>query len=170
MSREIVTTVYTFDELTAEAQQRAVDDWNASDDMPFLSDDMHEYAGELLKKYGFKSENASVFYSLSYSQGDGAMLTGDFSYRGYTFTVEHYGHYYHYNSKQITEITRNNGQDISDATWSKMFNEFEPKYVELCKELEKYGYDLIESAQEFDNVADLIRANEYEFTAEGKMI
>lgn len=160
-------TVYTFDELSDDAKEKAIETWVQNDDLPFLSDDIHEHLGTLLAEYKFKCDNAHVFYDLGYSQGDGAMFTGDVSYKGYTFTVEHYGHYYHYNSKQITAIERNNGNQITDATWSKMFNEFEPLYVELCKKLEAYGYDHIESEHDAANVSENLIANDYEFYEDG---
>jgi hypothetical protein len=39
MSREITTTVYTFDELTGDAKQIAIGNYRAAQDFPWLSDD-----------------------------------------------------------------------------------------------------------------------------------
>jgi alpha-galactosidase/6-phospho-beta-glucosidase family protein len=162
-------TVYSYDELSESAKEVARAWWVDGLQYDDLSDAMHERLGELLQEYKMKCNDAHAFYSLSYSQGDGAMFTGNVSYKGYTFTVEHYGHYYHYNSKQITAIERNNGNNISDETWSKMFKDFEAQYVALCKDLEKYGYDYIEYEQEREVVEDNIRANEYEFYENGAL-
>ncbi len=167
--RTVSKTIYKFDELNDEAKQKAIEWYREGDDMPFLSDDMNEYLGELLEEYKFKNDGVRLFYSLSYSQGDGAMFTGEISWKGYTFTIEHYGHYYHENSKQITEITRNNGNEITDKTWSKMFNEFESVYVEICKKVRDYGYSIIEDAQSDETIAENIEANEYEFNEDGSI-
>lgn len=160
--------LYTFDELSVKAKQKAISWWNETNHSHGLSDDLHEYLVELLKDSNMKPISpVHVFYSLSYSQGDGAMFTGEIAYKGYTFTIQHYGHYYHYNSKQITDIRRNNGNEITDTTWRKMFDEFEPLYVSLCKKLEDYGYELIEHEQSEDVVAETLMANEYEFDETG---
>lgn len=166
--RTIEVKLYTFEELSEKAKQVAIEKWREDDDMPFLSDDMHEYLGEVLREYKMKFEDTHLFYSLSYSQGDGAMFTGSISWKGYTFKIEHYGNYYHENSKQITEITRNNGNEISDATWSKMFNLFEPTYTEICRKVRDYGYSLIESIQSGEAISETLIANEYEYTEDGR--
>lgn len=170
--RTITTKVYTFDELTDEAKAVAIEKYRESEDFPFLSDDMHERLGELLIKYKMKSDDAHVFYSLSYSQGDGAMFTGTIEYKSWLIEVSHWGGmYYHFNSKTIDSITSiKTGETPSDKVYSRVFHEFEPLYVKLCKELEQWGYDYIESATSDEVITDTLMANEYEYTEDGRMV
>ena len=81
MRTETITrTVYTFEELSPEAQAKAIDNnryINTKDT------DWHEhtieYVRELCATFGLGIEN--VFFSGFSSQGDGAMFTGEYSYK-----------------------------------------------------------------------------------------
>jgi len=92
--------LYTIDELKKDAQRKAIDNWNANDDLFFMRSDMQLKLKELLADYKIEGDG-KVWYSLSYSQGDGAMFDGLFVWKGYNVKITHVGRYYHFNSKNI---------------------------------------------------------------------
>lgn len=168
-----VYNLYTFDELSKEAQEKAHETWKAGNDYPFMSDCMNEQLHELLEEKGITDTNdtskpgtkpTQVFYSLAYCQGDGAMFEGDFIYKGYNVHVKHSGHYYHSNSKDIT-ITDNEGNDID----GQVYEDFDALYKEICDELEEYGYKFMEYEDSIEAFQEACEANEYTFTTEGVM-
>lgn len=166
-------TLYNFNELTKEAQEKAHQDWIASNDYPFLSDCMNEWLHELLEENKTKDLNDTskpntkptpVFYSLSYSQGDGVMFEGHFEWKKYQVIIKHSGHYYHSNSKTI-EITYG---DDNEAT-EKVYAEFEKIYQSICEELETRGYNQVEYEDSLEVFEETCQANEYTFLSTGKM-
>jgi hypothetical protein len=161
-------TVYTFDELNDAAKEKALEQMRTSEWEigleSWLSDFMNESLAELLTKYKMKCDDAKVYYSLGYSQGDGAMFEGTVIWRHYEATIRHQGMYYHYNSKDIELLTKaGNGVSL------QLQEQFNNIYVELCQELEKAGYAAIEAAMTDEALADTIRANEYEYYKDGRM-
>lgn len=168
--RQITHTIYQYDELTPEAQAKARD-WyrDISDDSPFLSEYMQETADELLTKYGFREIVSSIpYYSLGYSQGDGAMIafSAKFTYKRkkYDIEVRQNGHYNHERSTYL--VIQNKDQELISEALEKEIEE--AVLVPMFRELAKAGYSYIEAENEDDNVADNIRANEYEFYENGK--
>lgn len=164
MSRIIETEVFTFDELSEEAKEVARQWYREGNDYPFLSEFMDIKAGELLLDAKISGEH-KVFYSLGYCQGDGAMveLTGD--WKAWHVSVKHAGHYYHERSTTITLESRRTGQPAPVATIERFQEEV---YVPLCKALRDFGYECIEDENSNESVDETIRANEYEFTSDGK--
>lgn len=161
--KEIITKVYTFDELSPEAIEKAREWWKKSDDFPFLEEYMSDELNQLLKENKIVTlEEPIIYYSLSYCQGDGAMFAGTVEWQGHTILVKQRGNYYHYNSKEIT-LPEFEGEN-EDAIVSK----FNDVYVDICKELEKRGYDYIENERSNEVVDENILANEYIFTADGE--
>lgn len=171
--------LYTFEELSQEAKDKAREDFNKDNDYPFLSDDMAERLHELLEENKIKDTNDTsmpgtkptpVLYSLSYSQGDGAMFEGTFEWQKYTIYIKQSGHYYHSNSK-IMEIheTDNLGIDIGDDYEPKVYAKFEAIYQKICKELEQYGYSQMEWQDSEEYFRDTCESNEYTFLENGTM-
>lgn len=158
--------LYTIDELKEKypkGYEKALQDWRESNEYWGLEEYMTEYCKELLKENEIEGD-PKLFYSLSYCQGDGAMFEGDFVWEGYDVNVKQSGHYYHYNSKDTT-ITDEEEDDISED----VYIDFNNIYVDICKKLEKAGYDYIEGENEEENILDNMRANEYIFTENGKI-
>ena len=155
--------VYKFEELSQEAREKAMQNWNENEEYEWLSDDMNWKLEELLKKAKIDGK-AKISYSLGYSQGDGAMFEGEFNWKKYRISISQSGHYYHYNSKDIT-IENEEGENFSDEVYEK----FDELYVSICKELEKYGYDVIEQAESEENLKDMFDANDYTFLENGEM-
>jgi hypothetical protein len=152
--------------LSAEAKEKAREWYKEIDDMPFLEDDMQETLQDLLKKAKIECKDAKVFYSLSYSQGDGAMFEGVCTFKGHAIQVKQSGHYYHYNSKEITYLDFV-GED-KEGKEEAIAEAFEAKYTEVCKELAKAGYAYMEDAHSDSTIDDTLSANEYTFTETGK--
>lgn len=158
--------LYSLDELSKEAQEKAHQEWIENDDMPFLSEDMTEYLKELLKENNLTyDEVPKVYYSLSYCQGDGAMFEGTVYYGAITARIKHSGHYYHYNSKELDLTMTRTGNEAPESSYLK-FNNI---YVDICEQLAKYGYAEIEDKQSFEYFKDICEANDYTFTSKGKM-
>lgn len=154
---------YTFDELDEKAKEKARDWWKQGNDYPFLKEAMTEYAIDLLAENKIKSNDIKVFYSLSYSQGDGAMIELRGTWKSYDVVVKQSGHYYHYNSKTIDLESSKTGKDASQ----KVYDEFDDIYVDICQKLARYGYDYIEEEDSDERVDENILANEYTFLEDG---
>lgn len=162
-------TVYTFDELSTEAQARAIEDHRNGMDYPFLTDDMSYRLEELLAENKIKYEfTPNVYYRLAYSQGDGAMFEGTVNWKQYTVTIKQSGHYYHENSKNL-DIDLTNGNNISMAVYERVESEFNEIYVAICKELARYGYSIIEDATSDESISTYLTEMEYEFYEDGSM-
>ena len=142
---KIKINVYEFNELDKEIQERLIqEEKEAQQDFyceAYLYDDMKEKAEELLKKY-FKdsAELIGVHYSLSYTQGSGAMIEFDLQYYGERLGIRQSGHYSHERSFTINSY---NLSDKREATLKE-------KIVKMNCDLAKYGYNLID----IDNFID----------------
>jgi hypothetical protein len=122
-------------------------------DYYFLSDNLSEILKDKLRENKIKIENNDfkIYYSLSYSQGDGFCFIGQFIYKNCLFKVEHYEHYYHYNSKTINLVMYKDKyiEDLTEKQFKKydlttIEEEFSDLYVDICKQLEEIGYNIIE--------------------------
>lgn len=166
--KTIHTDVYTYNELSNDARAKARE-WYVEkvETFDFLFEYLNEYAIELLHEAGITDcSDATVRYSLSCSQGDGAMVDIPFSKilidgKPHTLTVKHEGRYSHYNSKFIT-LVNEDGEEVD----SKDFDE--KIYIPLCRKLEKAGYEYIDCAQSDEQVSENLILNEYTFTSDGK--
>lgn len=161
-------TLYNYEELSKEAQERAREDYNTINEYPSLSNDMRERLSTLLDDNGIESQSqANVLYSLSYCQGDGAMFEGTFIWKGYSVTVEQSGHYYHFNSKIIT--WNDFVGEEQETKENKIAEDFDVIYIKICKELAQYGYEIIKYEDSEESFIDTCEANGYTFLENGKM-
>lgn len=159
--------VYTFDELSETAKEKALSDYNMNNDFPFLSDDIIYHIEELLKENGIEAiTEITPFYSLSYCQGDGVMFEGTFNWKNYTITTKQSGHYYH--EKSVDYSFENNADENDDTRYDDN-DEFIELYESICRSAEKYGYDVIETEQSEENFAEICFANDYTFLENGEM-
>lgn len=171
--------VYTFEELSQEAKDKARNDFIVQNEYYFLSDCMNNRLHEILEENGIKDLNdtsktgitpTQVLYSLSHSQGDGAMFVGIFEWKKYIIYIKHIGQYYHFNSKFLEiQETENPGFDIGDDYEPEVYKEFDELYIKICKELEQYGYNFIEYEDSEENFTELCETNEYTFLESGEM-
>ena len=155
--KTIQQNIYTIDELEPKVRDKVIQKWRDNDDMPFMSEYMKEYLTELLEENDILCHNVKIYYSLSHSQGDGAMFEGTFTYNNHDITVKQRGHYYHAWSK-----------DIGAPTMSEReYKDFDEMYVGICKKLEKAGYAYMDSESDEENIIENIRANEHGYYKDG---
>ena len=155
--------IYTFDELDEKGKEKARDWYRQGNDYPFLSEDMEEKARQLLEEEGIITDDIKVFYSLSYCQGDGAMIEIKGTWKTYDVRVTQSGMYYHYNSKDIYLQDSETGEDVEES----IEDEFNQVYIDICQKLEKHGYQHMEHDDSDENVEEIILANEYTFLSDG---
>lgn len=155
--------IYTFDELNEKAKEKARDWWKQGNDYPFLTEAMTEHALDLLAENKIEANNVKVFYSLTYCQGDGAMIEMTGKWGKFYFQVKQSGHYYHYNSKVINLTVDETGEDADEED----YDEFNELYIDICQKLARYGYDYIEDEDKDERVDETILMNEYTFLADG---
>lgn len=161
-------TLYEFKELSEEAKNSAIERYRNTCyeyELPFLEEDMQYHLEELLKKNRMKCSDSKVYYDLSYSQGSGAMFTGTVEWKSYIVNIKHYGRYYHYNSKEFTIESAKTSKEAR----AEVYAEFNELYVDICKELERLGYNHIEDYTSDESIADILEANEYEFLEDGSI-
>jgi len=128
---------------------------NAEDDFYFLKDDLTELLKEKLLKNNISVINdLKVFYSLSNCQGDGFMFEGLIQTKKARFRIKQSGFYYHENSKKIfldclfignKEVYPTEMTEKQEEKANKIEDEFNYLYIDICKELEKEGYSIIEA-------------------------
>lgn len=160
--------IYKYDELSEDAKQKALSDYNQNNDYDFLSDDLNEYLKQLLEDNNIKGD-AKLFYSLSYCQGDGVCFEGNFEYKGIDFKIEHNnGHYYHNNSVNIY-YDEDDEDDLKNDVIESIYLEFKATFEDICDKIEKSGYSQIEYQDSEENFKEMCDANEYTFRASGEM-
>jgi len=71
--------VYSFDELSDKAKNKAMEDYAANLGFSFYAECIIEDAKTIGELMGIDIDN--VYYSGFYSQGDGAMFTGGYGYK-----------------------------------------------------------------------------------------
>lgn len=173
--------VYTYDELTPKAKDRALMSWRDGNEYFFLGDNLNERLHELLTARGIYDKNdtskpgtkpTQVLYSLSYSQGDGACFEGEFTYRDITAYVRKIDHHYSHKNTVAIECqeTENLGWHIDEEEpLNEQVEEFEKHYSEICDALESYGYDYIKDEDSEENFIETCEANGYTFREDGTM-
>tara|TARA_R100000049_G_C1877953_1_gene35339 strand:- start:59 stop:565 length:507 start_codon:yes stop_codon:yes gene_type:complete len=163
MIEEKTIKVYEYNDLNEKAKEKALNWFRENNNYDFLSDNLEEDLKELLRvnKISF-DESLKIYYSLSYSQGDGFCFEGDFEYKDYQINIKNSGHYSHKNSVNI-EITKEDGEDAKE----EIYKEFKNIFDDICDELEKIGYSYIESENSEENFIEMSNANEYKFLEDG---
>ena len=197
-----VFEVYNFGELDKEIQKKILEeameneknfycDW-------FLYDAMVEEAKNLLKKCFSSSSFKNVYYSLSYLQGDGAMiefktnletlnnkykLLSDEELKGLAnlgttnVVVYHQGNYCHeycfnveYEDYTMYNYMEEWAKDIEKIQnkIDEMIENFKKDVVNINKDLAKYGYNLLEDEDYFKKSA-LQNLEDLEFLKNGEV-
>lgn len=185
----ITINLYAFNELTEQAKKKAIEYVKTilDDDFVYdIQDDIENYIRpEFINSKGFDADN--VYYSLSYSQGDGAMFEGrvnDISKFttnkraikvinefGVYARFKHMGRYYHEKSYELTvdfpELKPT--QYRLKEEFEKIEENIRDIYEETCKQI----YKQIQSHYEFmlsdENAIEYINSNELTFTEKGEM-
>lgn len=156
--------VFTFDELSNDAQKKAIDWYRYGNEMEFMPEAMREELEDALDTSNFyECDDVKVYYSLAYCQGDGAQFVGRFRYRDYYVKVESNDRYCHKYAVSI-DIYDEEHNDAPDD----VYEAFKAEYHAICDRLESYGYSYIDHENDDDNIAETLIDNEYEFTSDGK--
>jgi len=195
--KTIEIQIYTFEELSKEAQERAVkkeQDYRYQDpDLLFMFNEDIKYQAE---EKGFITPEFQ--YSLSYCPGDGL----SFSFDGYKHLKDLFlkhlgkgkqktaslladnctliakgntGRYCFASSSDIdlylenyTSAANTDCKNINNIV-NKVLNDLENLYIDFCKELEKQGYSEIEYLTSEEACEENLIINEYDFTEDGEI-
>ena len=183
--------VYEFNELSEEAKQKAIDLWYETEDFPFLEDDIKEE----MKQIDSCFYDVQLQYSLSCCQGDGLSFEGTLNLEKFLNEVYskklrssykralndfiydvgsegNTGHYCYGHKNQI--IYDENYQDFKDhkyinKLWDDVLEEIKEYYLNICKKLEKYGYEILEYRMTFNEFSEHCEINGYNFYDDGTM-
>lgn len=166
--------LYTIDELSEEAREKARSKYVENNNYMFLSYEMAEKLHELLEENNIKDQNdtskagtkkTEVLYSLSYNQGDGAMFEGSYEWKRYIVHIKHSGRYYHSNCKTIEIVNAEDGEYNDTEA-----EEFEKIYQDICGQLETHGYAFIEYEDSMEHFVEDCEANDWNFLEDGTMV
>lgn len=158
--------LYTYDELSSDAKEKALEDYRNGNEYYFLSEDLEYKLQELLKDNKITSDDAKVYYSLSWNQGDGAMFEGTCFWKSYVIKIKQSGYYYHYNSKTYTITSVKTDKEASDA----VYQDFEKIYLDICGKLEASGYAYIKYEDSEEAFKESAECNEWTFLSSGVMM
>lgn len=172
--RTIEVNIYNFDELQEEVQKKLIEkEIRQQNDLyceDFLYEDMIEEARRLLeehfenhKKYKLdKSYDVKTWYSLSYCQGDGAMMEFNLIDKatGEVIKIRHEGHYYH-------ELCFDIDTYLENFYGTKAEEELHEEIYELNKQLAKIGWDLVDYEITEEEAKEIL--NEHEYYANGEI-
>jgi len=180
--------VFTIEELSEEAQDRAID-WLRTEGWfdPSSSELLEEFK-EHLAGYGLPNEN--VEFSLGYSQGDGVAFYGPIDIpvllkrlqkEEYNEFIEKYDisaniernsygyHYSHWNTMDVY-LERGVEYDTKEAIQAghDLWEILKDTVVQQSRRMESSGYKKFEACQEKEYIIECAVENDYEFTATGK--
>ncbi len=172
--RTVEINIFKFDELSEKVKDKVINRFRENNSMPFLKEDLEEELNHLLKENNIeKISNNDLYYSLSYSQGDGVCFTGQFKFKKYIVTITHKGHYYNHNSAifeyEYYEPNDKEGNELKMSVdeYKIINNKFSSIYKDICKKTEKAGYGMIETKNSEDHIKEEINSNEFEFFDNG---
>jgi len=180
--------VYKFDELSPEAQEKAIDNWYKTEDYLFLKEDLLEELKQLDEQKIFIEPKLS--YSLNNCQGDGLSFSCQIDFEAYLKWKE-------YSQEAIDGIkeaiykfcsTGNKGRycfasrndidfEINDEAMfvnyspiiTAMKLEIEHFYLTVCKKLEKYGYSVLEYRMNTKEFSEFCEFYGYMFRENGQL-
>jgi len=190
--RQEMLSVFTFDELTPEVQEKVLNkhrDWNVQfhDWADYIIEDWKDRLDEI----GF--EDAEIFYSGFWSQGDGAcfetkhfnfkklinhMYENEKKYRHLLKIVDYlsgtiqrnsFGHHYSHEATRYVELDLNNYR--STPRLERLVNELEEELEDLRRSLSKEVYSDLEKEYEYQTsdecLKEIFHCNEMEFFEDG---
>ena len=186
--KTVKVNLYQFGELSKDVQEKVIQKWYENEDYPCLSEDLINELAIIDKGQYWKGPVLS--YSLGYCQGDGLSFSGTFDLFKWIKnrhkeikTVDfdnicnavrfisngNKGHYYCYCSRSDTE------KDVLDYDLEEKYNlvidkleeEIADYYIDLCEQLEKYGYSILEYRMTVEEFAEMAEANGYYFHKDG---
>ena len=185
--RTIRTKVFTFNELNENAIEVAVKQFSEiNTNWNWHENTLSEFVAELNEK-GF--EDAEIFFSGFYSQGDGLCFDAKVNISHFAETVNekrivklieanwienveiektsNSNHYSHEKTRYITAYL--NGYTNIDKVYTEFIEKIEATRLQLCKDFYKILANEYEYLCSSEAIAETIIANDYEFTIEGKL-
>jgi hypothetical protein len=173
--RTIETVVYSYDELSEEAKEKAIEAMSDINTHDRLYEHVYEKWIEKLEEMGFSKPK--IYFSGFYSQGDGASFECEYVDAQKILGNKPF-------SGQIQcNFVRGVDRPYLNATYSTFWEErdLSTELDDLCDELlEIYRdvcyeiYDSLRKEYEYligrEAIEDTIRANNYEFTIDGKPV
>ncbi len=191
--RTIKVKLFSFDELNEEAKKVAIEKRrNIKYECGWILDNFHDNAIDKINESGF--ENPQLQYSLSHCQGDGLSFSATtydreklkVLFRTYLGenkektldTILEYcsfkltgniGHYCYTSSSQLTfEFDDYKASHVQIHTLvSNIEKDLQGIYTNLCKELEKEGYETLDYEYSDECIIEDLQENECEFTEDG---
>jgi hypothetical protein len=182
--------LFSIEELSEEAQEKAIDKLRELDYFGIDSREIEEDFKQTLEERGLPTDN--IEFSLGYSQGDGVAFYGDIDVEkilkdigewdewevfvkkhGFTATSTRNSwgsHYSHWNTMDV-ELTEDREfiGAYSESRADRLCELIKLRVQSTSKELEKRGYEMIEANQEKDYIIECCEANEMEFREDGRL-
>lgn len=186
---QVKINVYDFKELDKKIQERLIEEEQETQAAIYyetlLDNDMQDYACKLLKDNFKDSLFVDVYYDLSYTQVNGAMIEFDINIEALnnkykmltkkeiekieetgftTISVKHWGNYCHALSFDL---------DYQDYTFyidnfyktqeklDKMIKKFKEDIIDMNEQLTKKGYEYIDFVTDRGTLIDILEENKY---------
>lgn len=168
-------TRYAFNELSSQAQERAIEKIRESESENYpqelLSEIMNQQASYLLAgHYDGLAKDLNLYYDLSHSQGSGVAFSGEiFKEQApnltlpencYRVVIKHSGRYYHEYSFDI-ELYDIDYEEIEES------ESVLEQLRDICRQLERYGYKWEENYFSDTNMKELAENMGEVFTEAG---
>jgi len=167
-----------FNELSLDIQSKLIDETLVSDGCGIIVGDLlNDRMNELFSEYFGKDSDLDLFYSLSHLQGDGVCFIGTLSYdelenlpfSAYIKDVENTSirmwqnslgnHYSHKNTVEIDIDTPR--EDYTSDEWNVLEREVRAWFDGVCDQLEKDGYEFLDSLMCEEAVREHLMLNNY---------
>lgn len=166
--KEYTVRRYSFEELGKEAQEKAIEDTRSllNEWIPeeYLTDSLE---AELETQLGGEASGIEIRYSLSYCQGDGVATYGTIKREqapllSWADGVEYVelsrnswsNHYSHFNTFDVTAYNADDEEVEGEAV-----KVMEEQLRDVCRQLARYGYRLIEDWTSEESAREYIKEN-----------
>ena len=184
--------VYDFNELTEEAKKNAINKYYESEDYSFLTMYLEDELYSLDVLNIFKSVNLQ--YSLGYCQGDGLSFSCNIDFDKFIDNYTYFSKWKESQKRALKQLVYNvhssgntqlyyfsSRKDIRfdfyiDEEYPLLENklneaicELQNYYLNICQELEKYGYSIIEYRMDNEEFLEHCQVNNYTFREDGTM-
>jgi hypothetical protein len=178
--------VYTFSELSQSARETAKRRYYETEEYEFLGEELKERLSQIAPYW----EDVKIFYSLSCCQGDGLSFEGTLDIKKFLDTkspsfrrpkvMQDYiykiistgnkGRYTYASRGDVDwECNYSHGKERKrlDKAALSILEAVQDNYLSICKNLERYGYSILEYRMDDKEFEDLSDSNEWEYTIDG---
>lgn len=171
--------VFSFDELTEEVKEKVIEKFRDINVDYYWSSDIEENTAERLEELGYSEPK--LFWSGFWSQGDGASFSASGNieklvpkkYQKFIESID-----FTKNGRYEHEYTMSIDIDYNDKPTGRIgameFRNLEKELIENAREEARIFYDDLKTEYEYQTkdscVIEAIKANEYQFLADGTLI